>query len=184
MGRGQEGTGSREEGEGERERGRRGKLSPLLPYTLFCFPSRTYFSVPFPSGHKPISRKQSPRRCVVPHREDIFYFQSIESNLPFSSPLSSFPLQQQNVSDIHSGSLRLWSYFLYPHLPHTRGTMGIRILRALPYGSTAHASIKRTKGTWDRIGPHSDLSDTCKIDSILNSILLLLARTTSVREAI
>ena len=166
MGRGQEGTGSREEGEGERERGRRGKLSPLLPYTLFCFPSRTYFSVPFPSGHKPISRKQSPRRCVVPHREDIFYFQSIESNLPFSSPLSSFPLQQQNVSDIHSGSLRLWSYFLYPHLPHTRGTMGIRILRALPYGSTAHVSIKRTKGTWDRVGPHSDLSDTCKIGSI------------------
>ena len=94
-----EGTGrDRKKGRGrgrERERGRRGKLSPLLPYTLFCFPSRTYFSVPFPSGHKPISRKQSPRRCVVLHREDIFYFQSIESNLPFSSPFLLFPFSSK-----------------------------------------------------------------------------------------
>ena len=84
-----EGTGSR----GERKRDGDNCL-PLCPYTIFCFPSRKYFSVPFPSGHKPISRK-SPRRYVVPHREDIFYFQSIESNLPFSSLFLLFPFSSK-----------------------------------------------------------------------------------------
>lgn len=79
---------------GERER-ETGITIPPIPIHNLLFPSRTYFSVPLPSGHNPISWKQSPRRCVVPHREDIFYFQSIESNLPFSSPFLLFPFSNK-----------------------------------------------------------------------------------------
>ena len=165
----------------ERER-ETGITVPLFPYTIFCFHSRTYFSVPFPSGHKPISRKQSPRRCVVPHREDIFYFQSIESNLPFSSPFLLFPFSSKTFQTFtqevcNSGATS--SILTY----HTRE--GRWELEFCARFSMDQLRMPQLRG---RKEPGIELDRTVPCQTLARSVrytkLLLLARTTSLREAI
>ena len=160
-------------------------MSPSLPTHTLLFPLSNILPCSIPvrtqtNFMKAVSK--APRRCVVPHREDIFYFQSIESNLPFSSPFLLFPFSSKTFQTFtqevcNSGATS--SILTY----HTRE--GRWELEFCARFSMDQLRMPQLRG---RKEPGIELDRTVPCQTLARSVrytkLLLLARTTSLREAI